>query len=59
MADEPRAMREIHEIREQLAKETAHMTSEEHVAHVNNIAEELARKYGFKLVRSPNPLQPA
>lgn len=59
MADESRAMREIHEIRERLAKETGHMTPEEHTAHVNRIAEELARKHGFKLVRSPNPLQPA
>lgn len=59
VTDEPRAMREIHEIREQLAKETGHMTPEEHAAHVNRIAEELSHKYGFKLVRSPNSLQPA
>lgn len=50
MADEPKAMREVHEIRELLAKETGHMTPEEHVAHVNKIAEECARKYGFKLI---------
>ncbi len=61
MADEPRAMREIHEIRERLARETSYMTPEEHAAHVNRIAEKLARKHGFTLLHSPNsnPLQPA
>ncbi len=56
MADEPPAMQEIHDIRERLAKETGHMTPEEHAAHVNRIAEKLARKYDFKLLHSPEPL---
>ncbi len=59
MADEPAAMREIHEIRERIARETAHMMPEEHAAHANRIAERLARKHGFTLLQTPAPLQHA
>lgn len=50
MADEPRAMREIHEIREQLAKEITCITPREHTVRINQKARELAEKYGFTLV---------
>lgn len=59
MADEPRAMREIHEIRERLSEEMKHMAPGEYTKRANRTAEELAAKYGFKLIDSPKPLQPA
>ncbi len=57
MTDEPRVMREIHEIREKLSEEAKRMTPEEHTVHVNRIAEKLAKKHGFKLVSSVKSLQ--
>lgn len=59
MADEPRVMREIHEIRKRLSEEIRHMAPGEYTKRVNHTAEEMAKKYGFKLIDSPKPLQPA
>ena len=50
MTNEPKAMREIHEIRERLYEEMKDMTPGEYTARVNRLAEELAKKYGFKMV---------
>ena len=52
MANEPRAMREIHEIREKLYEEMKDMAPGEYTARVNRQAEELAKKYGFKMLAS-------
>ncbi len=59
MAEEPRAMREIHEIRERLSEEIRHMAPGEYSARANRTAEKLAKQYGFKLIDSPKSLQPA
>lgn len=50
MANEPRAMREIHEIREKLYEEMKNMTPGEYTARVNREAEELAKQYGLKML---------
>jgi|GEM_PF-940660 len=50
MANEPRAMREIHEICEKLYEETKNMPPGEHTERVNRQAEELAKQSGFKNV---------
>ncbi len=55
MTDEPKAMRELHEIRERLSEEARRMTPQEHTTRVNRSAEKLAKKYGFSLVPSANP----
>lgn len=52
MATEPRAMREIHEIREKLYEEMKGLTPEEYATRVNREAEELARKHGLKIQTS-------
>ncbi len=57
MPDEPKAMREIHEIREQLYEEMQTMTPEEYTLCVNREAGELAKKYGLKFVHSSKPFQ--
>lgn len=59
MADEPKAMREIHEIRERLSEEISHMAPGEYTVQVNRTAEEMAKKYGLKLIDSPKSLQHA
>ncbi len=53
MTEEPRAMREIHEIRERLSEEMRHMAPGEYTRRANRIAEEMAKKYGLKLLDSP------
>jgi len=49
--DEPRALREIHEIREQIFEETKNMTPEERAERRNRIGKEIAEKYGLKLIQ--------
>lgn len=46
--EEPRVMRELHEIRAKHYEETKHMTSEEYVKSVNEGAKKIAEKYGLK-----------
>ncbi len=48
MATEPRAMREIHEIRLQIYEETKNMTPQERTEYFHRGAEEAIKKYGLK-----------
>ena len=48
MYKEPKAMREIHEIREKLYEEGKKLSTEELIAKVHREAEEAKEKYGFK-----------
>jgi len=48
-SNEPRALREIHEIREQIYEETKHLSPEERAALTNKIGKEIAEKYGLKI----------
>ncbi len=47
MGIEPRAMREIHEIRESIYEEIKHMTPKEQTEYFHQQAEEAIRKYGL------------
>ncbi len=51
MIDEPKAMQEIHEIRQKLYEKTKGMTTQEFIAYMHQAAEEAAQKYGLKLRR--------
>jgi predicted DsbA family dithiol-disulfide isomerase len=46
--EEPRVMRELHEIRVRHYEETKHMTDEEYVKHVNEAARKIAEEYNLK-----------
>ena len=47
MLNEPKAMREIHEIRAKIYEETKHMTSKEQTEFYHREAEEIVKKYGL------------
>ncbi len=47
MSTEPKAMREIHEIREQIYEEIKHMTPKEQTEYFHREAEEAIKKYGL------------
>jgi hypothetical protein len=47
--EEPRVMRELHEIRAKHYEETKHMTDEEYINHVNTEGLEIMKKYNMKL----------
>ncbi len=49
MIDEPKPMKEIHEIQEKLYEERKGMTDKEILEDFHRAAEELVRKYGLKL----------
>ena len=51
MTNEPRAMREIHEIREHIYEETKNMSPEERSAFTRKEAQEMIEKYGLKVNR--------
>jgi hypothetical protein len=51
MMNEPRAMREIHEIRERIYEETKNMTQEERAELTRREAQEMIDKYGLKVKR--------
>ena len=57
MTNEPRAMREIHEIREKIYEETKHMTPEEQTELTRKEAQEMIDKYGLNIKRSEPSLQ--
>ncbi len=56
MKNEPRAMREIHEIREKLYEEMQTMTSVEFTDLVNRETAVLAKQYGFTIKHSSVPI---
>ena len=47
--NEPRALREIHEIREKIFEETKDLSSDERSARRNRLGREVAEKYGLKI----------
>jgi len=49
MPNEPKALREIHIIREQIYEETKDMTPEEHTKYVHNCAKQFIKKYNLKI----------
>jgi hypothetical protein len=49
--NESRAMKEIHEIREQISEENKGLTPEERAKETNRIGTELAAKYGLKVIQ--------
>jgi len=51
MTNEPRAMREIHEIREKIYEDTKHMTPEEQTELTRREAQELIEKFGINIKR--------
>jgi hypothetical protein len=54
MSNEPKAMREIHEIRERMYEEEKNLSTEELVIKIHNAAEEFKRKYGLKFKKAAN-----
>ena len=49
MTNEPRAMKEIHEIREKIYEDTKHMTPEEQTELTRREAQALIEKYGLRI----------
>lgn len=48
MYKEPKAMREIHEIRERLYEEEKNLSPEEKIAKIHRESEAVIKKYGLK-----------
>jgi len=57
MMDAPECIREIHAIRLKLQDETAGMTSEEHVDHVNKKGKEILARWGMTHLHADFPKQ--
>ena len=55
MTNEPRAMREIHEIRDNIYEETKNMPPEERAALTRREAREMIEKYGLEVKQSRRP----
>jgi hypothetical protein len=49
--NEPRALREIHEIREQIFEETKNLSPEERAERRNKIGREIAERYNLKITQ--------
>ena len=49
MSREPRALKEIHEIREKIYEETKHLNPEERADLTNRVGREFVEKYGLKI----------
>jgi hypothetical protein len=49
MMNEPKALKEIHDIREKIYEETKSMTSEERVNHAHLEAQKLIKQYNLKI----------
>jgi len=49
MMNEPKALKEIHDIREKIYEETKNMTSEERVKYVHYEAQKLIKQYNLKI----------
>ena len=56
MTNEPKVMREIHEIREKLYEKTKEMTPEEHTAWTHERSRALLEQYGIQLKRAAPPM---
>ena len=56
MTNEPRAMKEIHEIREKIYEDTKHLTPEEQTELTRREAQALIEKHGLKIKRPDVPL---
>jgi shikimate kinase len=48
MTNEPKALKEIHDIREKIYEETKNMTPEERANHAHNEAQKIIKKYNLK-----------
>ena len=49
MKNEPKALKEIHDIREKIYEETKNMTPEERVQHTRSEAQKLIKQYDLKI----------
>ncbi len=49
MNSEPKALKEIHDIREKIYEETRNLSPEDKTERRNRIAREVAEKYGLKI----------
>ena len=49
MKNEPKALKEIHDIREKIYEETKNMTPEERVQHTRSEAQKLIKQYNLKI----------
>lgn len=49
MISEPRAMKEIHDIREKIYEEIKHLSTDELAEQLNRKGREVAEKYGLKI----------
>ncbi|MBU4305602.1 MAG: hypothetical protein KJ893_08320 [Candidatus Omnitrophica bacterium] len=57
MYKEPKAMKEIHEIREKMYEEMKGMTSKEQIEYIHKAAENAKKKYGLKLRKATHANQ--
>jgi len=48
MRNEPKALKEIHDIRKEIYEETKNMSSEERVKYAHSEAQKLIRQYNLK-----------
>ena len=55
MLTEPRAMREIHEIRKKIHERIKDMTPEEHVEYFNRRSGEILKKYDLEHLKAVSP----
>jgi len=51
MNNEPRAMKEIHDIRLEIYEETKNMSSEELIAYTRKAVEDIEKERGIKFLR--------
>jgi shikimate kinase len=49
MMNEPKELKEIHDIREKIYEETKNMTSEERAKHAHYEAQKLLKQYNLKI----------
>ena len=56
MRNEPKEVKEIHEIREKIYEETKNMTSEERATYAHSEAQKLLKQYSLKINYESNNL---
>ncbi len=59
MTNEPRAMKEIHDIRLKIYEETKDMTMEQRMAHTQKAVREMEEKHGITFRRPGDPTERA